>query len=443
MQRECDFGVFGRVRTGHRDVNVVKAFLFHALAGNVLVVHGLAAQVALGDGVHVVARRRTVEHIRLDHGVKRDAAKRNAVIAQHVGVVLEMVADLGSIRILEQRAQCLQHGVAIKLLGRAFVAMCQGHVGAVAGLDRERHAHDFGVHVVEACGLRVEGEHGCLREPLKPRVKVCLVEHDLVDGLVGRTLSRACRVAVVIWQLTKQRTEVELAVDLAKCRNIGLAARQLVQRDRQIDVAADCGQITRQFELVDVVAQALAHFALDLVGACDEAVDAVVGAEPFGGRLGADLGHARDVVRGVAHQAQVVHDLVRPYAKLLRDHRVVKRLAAHGVHQGHVLADKLRHVLVAGGDEHRAARVGGLARQRADDIVGLHALDHHARQTEQVDQFVNRADLFAQFRRHRRPIGFVLGVLLVAKRLARRVKHHRHVRRCGVGEQLVEHVDDT
>ena len=89
---------------------------------------------------------------------KRMPRERDAVVGEHVRVVLEMVADLAARRILEHRLQRREHALAVQLLGRAGIVVAQRHVGRDAGLDAEGDADDLGLHVVEAGGLGVEGE---------------------------------------------------------------------------------------------------------------------------------------------------------------------------------------------------------------------------------------------------------------------------------------------
>ena len=49
----------------------------------------------------------------------------DAVIGEHVRVVLEVVADLGVFRRLEQRLELREARVAIELVGRAGVVVAQ------------------------------------------------------------------------------------------------------------------------------------------------------------------------------------------------------------------------------------------------------------------------------------------------------------------------------
>ncbi|MNT37499.1 hypothetical protein D3C72_1736380 [compost metagenome] len=87
--------------------------------------------------------------------------------------------------------------------------------------------------------------------------------------------------------------------------------------------------------------------------------------------------------------------------------------------------DQLGHVLVAGGNHHRALGRGARARQGADHVVGLHPLDAQQRQAEGLDAGVQRLDLHAQVVRHRWAVRLVVLEQLVAEGRPLGVEHHR------------------
>jgi hypothetical protein len=103
----------------------------------------LDAEVQPRDRIEVVARRGAVQHVRLEHRVVAHAAQFDAVVAQHVRVVLEMVAELGAMLVGEQRPQEPQDFVAVQLVRRARVSVRERHVGRATRFDRERDADDF------------------------------------------------------------------------------------------------------------------------------------------------------------------------------------------------------------------------------------------------------------------------------------------------------------
>jgi hypothetical protein len=150
------------------------------------------AEVMCRGRVEVVARRRAVEHVGLEHRVVTDAGELDAVVAQHVCVELEMMPRLGTRGILEQRFQGRERPRAIELRGCAGVVVRERHVGGVPGLDAERNAHDLGTHVVERRRARVDREERRPTQPLEPSLERCIGD----DGLVAprdRIATRAGR----------------------------------------------------------------------------------------------------------------------------------------------------------------------------------------------------------------------------------------------------------
>jgi hypothetical protein len=134
-----------------------------------------------------VPRGRAVQHIGLEHRVVADAAQLDAVVAQHVGVVFQVVAEFRALWILEQRPQPLEHHRASELIGCAGVRMSQRNVGGTARLDAHGHADDGRLHVVERGGLGVEAERFRLLQLLEPLLELLLAEYGLV---VARSLRR-------------------------------------------------------------------------------------------------------------------------------------------------------------------------------------------------------------------------------------------------------------
>jgi hypothetical protein len=105
VQAQGDVGVLGGVGGGFLERHLREGNLLRALAGHVLVADGRIAQVTRGQRIHVVALPAGVEHEALQHGVLGVAAHRHAVAAEDVKVVLAVLADLGSLRVFEDRAQ--------------------------------------------------------------------------------------------------------------------------------------------------------------------------------------------------------------------------------------------------------------------------------------------------------------------------------------------------
>ncbi len=363
------------------------------------------------------------------------------MVGQHVRVVLEVVSDLGKRRVLEQWLQPPQHLLAGQLVGCTGIVVGQWHVGSRARFHAEGNADDLRHHVVEAGGLGVEGHEFRRAQALQPGIESGFVGHAFVVarrcGPRGRGDRRG---PVALRKLPEQGAELETAEQFAQGCHVRLARREPVQRSVEFQVAADRRQATGQLEVAEVLAQAFADLAGNLGSVLHDPVQRAVLVEPLGGRLGADLGHARDVVRAVPDQGQVVDDLLGPDVELGLHAVAVEPRAGHGVDQADPLVDQLRHVLVAGGNHRRDARLGGLAGERADDVVGLDALDAQQRQPHGGHGIEQRLDLRAQVVGHRRAVRLVLLEQLVTERPSRRVEDHGDEGGRLILEELVEHV---
>ena len=84
--------------------------------------------MALRQAVHVV-RLVALQHVGLQQRVVAHAAQRDAVVGEHVHVVLHVLPDLGAGRILQPGLQARQRGIEGQLLRRAGVAVRQRQVG--------------------------------------------------------------------------------------------------------------------------------------------------------------------------------------------------------------------------------------------------------------------------------------------------------------------------
>ncbi len=64
-----------------------------------------------------------VEHIRLEHRVEAHAGEPDAIVREHVGLTLDVVAQLRDLRILENRPQRGEYLLAIELRRRTGIVM--------------------------------------------------------------------------------------------------------------------------------------------------------------------------------------------------------------------------------------------------------------------------------------------------------------------------------
>ena len=161
----------------------------------------------------------------------------------------------------------------------------------------------------------------------------------------------------------------------------------------------------------------------------------------LGGGLLADARDARQVVAGVAdHPAEIGHLRGRHPVALLHLRRVVARgvgdTASRGEH-AHVVIHQLQGVAIAREDGHAGALLGRPARQGADDIIGLEALDLHVHRAEGLHERPEVRRLRAEGVGCLATAGLVLRIRLVAERGPRRVPRDDHPRRL----LLVDHLD--
>ena len=117
-------------------------------------------------------------------------------------------------------------------------------------------------------------------------------------------------------------------------------------------IGADRREFARELERREAGAQVFADLAFDVGGIRDQRVERRIFAQPLRRGLGTDLVDARDVVGAVAHEREVVDDLLGEHVELRLHARAIEHRAAHRVDERDLRRHELRHVLVAGGDEH-------------------------------------------------------------------------------------------
>ncbi len=160
-------GVLGRLV--HRHLR--KGNLVRALARHHFIVDAAAAQVALGQAGQAMGLVH-FKHVALQHGVVRIALHLDAVVGEHVAVVLDVLAKLLLLRVLQPGLHAGQHFLPRQLLGRVAVVVGQRYVGGLARLDAERHADDLRTHLVQRAGLRVNGSQLACFKPRHPVVEL-------------------------------------------------------------------------------------------------------------------------------------------------------------------------------------------------------------------------------------------------------------------------------
>ena len=143
--------------------------------------------------------------------------------------------------------------------------------------------------------------------------------------------------------------------------------------------------------------------------------------DEFDGGFGSNAWHAGDVVGGVAHEAEEVDDLVGlfdapDFGELLGGDGFVVGAFAAGLPHGGGVGDELGKVFVGGDHEGVviAFVVGGLG-EGADEVVGFVAIDFEEGDGEGFAEFFAGGDGGAEFVGHLVAVGFVFGILFVAR----------------------------
>jgi hypothetical protein len=180
--------------------------------------------------------------------------------------------------------------------------------------------------------------------------------------------------------------------------------------------------------------------AAHLVEVVVDGLDAAILLEQLCCRFVPDPAHTGHVVAGVTGQSLIVDQLSGLQAITLVDALLVVddgvAKGAPGCHHPHVGADELEGVGIAGHDEGIYPLAFGLLCQCGQHVVGLVALRRVGGDVKDLKQLVDALELHAQVVGHRRPVGLVLGVLLMAESAAQ-VKGHSQV----VGMLVAQHVE--
>ena len=162
---------------------------------------------------------------------------------------------------------------------------------------------------------------------------------------------------------------------------------------------------------------------------------------------GATLQHLRSVAAQpadrIAHQPQPIHDLIGPHAELVLHAGFVQKdfaeLAVHAQDGDVGVAHQLAEVFVVGDDDGLQTRLGGLARQRAHDVVGFVTGQLEHRHAQRLAHAIHIRQLRDQVGRHIGPVRLVVAELLVPEGRLRRVERDAQVIGFVDGHQPPQH----
>ncbi len=107
LQLQCDIGIFSRIITHNRRINIAHAFLVLPFGTDQFSdMYGSVLQIGLSHKVHSVACLR-VKQIMCDHGVEQLTFHHNTVIPQLQDIILDVLPDFLYLFILEERPENL------------------------------------------------------------------------------------------------------------------------------------------------------------------------------------------------------------------------------------------------------------------------------------------------------------------------------------------------
>jgi hypothetical protein len=226
---------------------------------------------------------------------------------------------------------------------------------------------------------------------------------------------------------------------------IGGLPAETLQVERHGRIAPDGHQLPREPGSIGGSLQGVpGPRALHVVHVGQDAFEAPEALQQLGRRLLPDPAHARDIVRAVADESQVVGHLGRwhaqPLGGVVRGHPLGIHsggAAPPGVQEPGMVVDELVEVLVPGDDDRLEPCLLGLGGQRPDHVVRLPALSLDDGHPERLDQLPTARQGGFELVRHLLARRLVLGVHLGPEAVTR-VEHDRQV----IGPVVVQHVDE-
>ena len=439
---ERHIGILCRVgrRLGDRDL--IKPALFGTHTGHLLVGDGLVAQQVVGQAVEVVAAPVRIEQVGRQHRVAADGSNLNPLPRQNRHLILGVLPHLHNRRVGQHGTEQRHHLVAVELPRRQQVLMGNRNVDALVGAPGERDAHNLRIERLDRGRLQVKRDPSRsldLREAVHQLLPV-------VDGAVGLVCSRRLhhRNSLLRKELphhARQPAKLQLPREGIHRRIVGRAHHDVFQCHRQRHLREDGRQLFAQPRLVGKGPQVLFPLhARHLVDVRQQRLHIAKLLDELARRQLTNAGHARDVVRCVAREAEHICDAVRHDRKPLENGSDIDPLRPHRIEQRRPLIHKLRQVLVARQHHHIKPLAELRLDQRPDDIIGLVTRHLQHRDPHRLHELPKVGHLRDEVGRHLAPVRLVGRIHLVAEGAARRVKGHRKVGRPNLTKKAQHHV---
>ena len=164
-------GILAGIYRGLTHRHLAEGNLAGTLAAQVFVAQAAAVDMALGQAFQSVRLVR-LQHIALQHGVVDIATHLDAVIGEHMPVVLDVLAQLGVAGIFQPGSQALQHLVQWQLFRRFRRLMAERDIGRLPRLHTQADAQDARLQRIERGGFGIQGRQLSLLDAGEPGVKV-------------------------------------------------------------------------------------------------------------------------------------------------------------------------------------------------------------------------------------------------------------------------------
>ena len=385
------------------------------------------------------------------------------MLRQHGHVIFQILPDLQDGIILEQRLELGQHGIPVALFGlfieHVRAAMTKGDVAGLVRGHGQADADQLCGHRFQAVGFGIETDHAFFARAGDPVIDIGKVGHaDIggsVDGGHGRRAGRPLRTRRRIRRLAQQRlgpmgaghrphplqqrTEAVMLQKFAQ-RLLGNALqRKFVQPLRDGAILFQRHQHAGHAGIVHMFEQIFLHLALFHVRrGGQDAVQIAMLVQQFGRRLGADAGHAGDIVHAVAHQRQHVAQQFRADAEFLLHIVRAEPPVVHGIVEIQAGLNELHQILVRTDDGDLEALLQRQLGIGGDHIVRLHAFLLDARQRKGARGVAGHRELGFQVFRRFGAMRLVFGIKIVAEGVRAIIEDHRHMRRAVGGVQIVD-----
>ena len=307
--------------------------------------------------------------------------------------------------------------------------MAERDIGGFIRREGDGNADQVAGLAVEAVGLAVDTDDAGLigaGDPVLERLEVAdagiglAVEADIAGGGFLDDAFGLERFA----HAAGDGAELHLLEEVDEGFRVRIADGKVLDGDLYGHVLIELDEFLRDEDLIGVLDQGLAALGLfDLFGAFEKLLDGAVFVQQLGGGLHANAGGAGDVIGAVACERLDIDDLFRADAELLEDLIAPERLVLHCVEHGDLVRHQLHEVLI-GRDDGDARALGlGLAGISGDEVVGFVAFNLKRVAGKGDGGFAHQRELRAKVFRRLVPVRLVVGIEIVAERVATLVEY--------------------